>query len=164
MVGWAVPALAAGVGFVCPPGVTGRVWKALIGVLEMLKGHMAQQKARDLQDSLELWNWMWNVEANVCSINTSPSDHLDNFISARSVVPVPHVPVLPHCTRTQGAPRRCPVYARVPIFPPLLRSPKPHPSPHLSKEGKERRWGGAEKERQNLPPKKQNYLESLFKL
>ena len=28
--------------------------KALMGVLEMLQGHMAQKKARDLQDSLEL--------------------------------------------------------------------------------------------------------------
>ena len=38
----------------CPPGVACRVSEALTGVLEMLQGHIVQQKARDLKDSLEL--------------------------------------------------------------------------------------------------------------
>lgn len=122
----------------------------------MLHGHMAQQK-------LETFKIVWNFETgcemklNVCSINTSPPDHLDNFISSRSVVPVPHMPVLPHCTRSQGGPEDA-LWMQESPFSLHCSShiSKPHPSLHLSKEGKgEEGGGGAEKERQNLPPKKQ---------
>lgn len=107
---------------------------------------------------------MQKVGANDCSMNTSPSTYLDNLISSLSVVPVPDVPVLPHRTRGQGAPRGCSVDAEVPIFPPL-------PSGHLSHTPlsiyPKAMWFKVRRGRKGkaaFTPKEQNYLERLFKL